>query len=363
MNKFEIYKNKVVLITGNSGFKGSWLSAWLLKLGAKIVGLSLDVPSQPSNFEAAALERKISHVWGDVRNLADCAKVINSYQPDFVFHLAAQPLVRCSYLEPHDTFMTNAGGTLNILEALRLSNHSCTAVFITSDKSYDNVEQIWGYRENDRVGGKDPYSGSKGAAELIIRSYTNSFFSDNSRIRIGVARAGNVIGGGDWADNRIIADAARAWSSGKILHIRNPRSTRPWQHVLEPLAGYLTLAADLLSSDILMGEAFNFGPPADQIYTVSDLLQQMQVFWPGATWHDTSNSDDVYEAGLLKLCCDKAQWQLGWKPILTFEEVASLTANWYRAFYRGNVDIWTLTQDHIAQYEALGQDRGVIWAA
>ena len=362
MGKFSVFKDKVVLVTGHTGFKGSWLSSWLLRLGAKVVGLSADVPSLPSHFETIDLLSKITHIRADIRDFSTCSVIIKKHQPDFLFHLAAQPLVRKSYLEPHITFETNTTGTLNILEALRVSNHKCVAVFITSDKCYDNVEIPWGYRENDRLGGKDPYSGSKGAAELIIRSYSDSFFNYNSQVRVGVARAGNVIGGGDWAEDRILPDAVRAWSKGNILQIRNPYATRPWQHVLEPLSGYLTLAANLLVDDSLRCEAFNFGPPADQNYSVLDLLEQMKLHWADATWRDVTDPDAVYEAGLLKLCCDKALYRLGWKPLLSFEENIAMTASWYRTFYYSNTDTYTLTQSQIAEYETLGIDRGAVWS-
>lgn len=362
MDSLAIFKDKVVLVTGNTGFKGSWLSAWLLELGAKVVGLSLNVPSSPAHFLAAGLSDRIEHVWADIRDPRSCASVINQYRPDFVFHLAAQPLVRRSYLEPRETFDTNAGGTLNMLEALRASDHPCTAVFITSDKCYDNVEQLWGYRENDRLGGKDPYSGSKGAAELIIRSYTASFFGAESHVRVAVGRAGNVIGGGDWAEDRIVPDAVRAWSDGAMLRIRNPYATRPWQHVLEPLAGYLTLAVRLATDPMLRGDAFNFGPPADQNYSVSDLLEEMRCHWPGVAWQDVSEPGAVYEAGLLKLCCDKALHRLGWKPLLSFAENVAMTADWYRSYYGGESDIWGLTQSQIRQYKQWGRERRAVWA-
>lgn len=363
MRKFDIYKNKTVLVTGNSGFKGSWLSAWLLELGAKVIGLSLDLPSSPAHFSVLGLENRMTHVWGDIRDSATCIDVIEGHRPDFIFHLAAQPLVRRSYLAPHETFSTNTGGTLNILEALRVSGRPCTAVFITSDKCYDNVEQVWGYRENDRLGGKDPYSGSKGAAELVIRSYVESFFGGDSSVRVAVGRAGNVIGGGDWAQDRIIPDAVRAWSNSEALKIRNPFATRPWQHVLEPLAGYITLAADLANDLSLRGEAFNFGPLADQNYSVSDLLEEMRLHWPEASWLDVSEPGAVYEAGLLKLCCDKVLHRLGWKPLLSFPENVAMTANWYRAYYdSAEADIWELTRSQILQYQELGRERGAVWA-
>ena len=360
----ECFKNSTVLITGNSGFKGSWLSAWLLHLGARVVGLSLDVPTSPAHFDAAGMAGRMTQLWADIREPQACAAIISQQRPDFVFHLAAQPLVRHSYVDPRATFDTNTGGTLNMLEALRLSGHSCNAVFITSDKCYDNVEQCWGYREHDRLGGKDPYSGSKGAAELVIRSYAASFFGGDAPVRIAVGRAGNVIGGGDWAADRIVPDAVRAWSAGAELSIRSPRATRPWQHVLEPLAGYLTLAARLATDDALRGEAFNFGPPADHNYSVSDLLEEMRNQWQGAAWKDISEAGavSVYEAGLLKLCCDKALHRLGWRPLLSFEENVAMTVAWYRAFYRGQADVWELTQSQIRQYERWGAERGAVWA-
>ena len=365
MGKFSIFKNKTVLITGNTGFKGSWLSAWLLRLEANVVGLSFDIPSEPSHFSCLDLSSKMKHVWGDIRELSICSSIIGESQPDFIFHLAAQPLVRRSYLEPYETFITNMVGTLNMLESLRTHDHPCTAVFITSDKCYDNVEQEWGYRENDKLGGKDPYSGSKGAAELVIRSYANSYFSDGA-VKVGVGRAGNVIGGGDWAEDRIVPDAVRSWSAGEVLKIRNPKATRPWQHVLEPLAGYLTLAANLAVDTKFRGEAYNFGPPADQSYSVSDLLEQMQLHGAGAIWQDVSEPDTVYEAGLLKLCCDKALNHIGWKPLLTFAENVAMTANWYKKYSDGDGDgdgdMWALTQSQIEQYETLGLDRGAAWA-
>ena len=363
MSKFSIFKNKTVLITGNTGFKGSWLSAWLLRLEANVVGLSLDIPSEPSHFSCLDLSSKMKHVWGDIRELSVCSSIIGEYRPDFIFHLAAQPLVRRSYLEPYETFITNMVGTLNMLESLRTHDHPCTAVFITSDKCYDNVEQEWGYRENDKLGGKDPYSGSKGAAELVIRSYANSYFSDGA-VKVGVGRAGNVIGGGDWAEDRIVPDAVRSWSAGEVLKIRNPKATRPWQHVLEPLSGYLCLAADLAVDKNLHGEAFNFGPLPDQNYSVSELLNQLINNWDGATWQDISDLNKVYEARLLKLCCDKAFHRLNWRPLLNFSENASLTAEWYKKFYNDNLssdEIWELTQSQIAYYEKLGRNKGATW--
>ena len=260
----ELFHNRTVLVTGHTGFKGSWLSAWLQHLGANVTGVALNPPSKPSHFEAAALEELVDDKQIDIREQEALQSIVLDTQPDFVFHLAAQSLVRLSYVNPLETYQTNVFGTLNLLEALRSLEKPCVAVLITSDKCYDNVEWIWGYRETDRLGGLDPYSASKGATELMISSHVRSFFPFDSSVRIGIGRAGNVVGGGDWADNRIVPDCMRAWSRGENVTLRNPRSTRPWQHVLEPLSGYLTLASALYENPQLHGEPFNFGPPADR---------------------------------------------------------------------------------------------------
>jgi len=242
----DIYKGKKVLVTGHTGFKGTWLTTWLLSLDADVIGISKDIPTQPSMFEILGLEDKIQHHNIDIRDISALSQVITDEKPDFVFHLAAQAIVSISYDDPLDTISSNLMGTTNLLESLRISNHQCTAIIITSDKAYDNVEQIWGYKENDPMGGKDIYSGSKGASELIFKSYYHSFFkSEESSVRLAVARAGNVIGGGDWAQDRIVVDCVEAWSKPKSVEIRSPGATRPWQHVLEPLSGYLNLGQEL----------------------------------------------------------------------------------------------------------------------
>ena len=359
------FNGKKVLVTGHTGFKGSWLTAWLLRLGSSVVGLSDCIPTSPAHFDSAGMDARLSHHLGDVRNLKLVAQLIKNEQPDFVFHLAAQPLVRRSYLDPHLTIETNVIGTLNILEALRLVRHPCTAVIVTSDKSYDNVEQVWGYRENDALGGKDPYSASKGAAELVVKTYANSYFSAaDSPVKVAVGRAGNVIGGGDWAEDRIVPDCVRAWSRSEAVEIRYPRATRPWQHVLEPLSGYLVLATSLANNSGLNGEPFNFGPPAQQNFTVAELLNEIKGHWPGATWKDISGSSPFHEAGLLKLCCDKALHKIGWQPVMDFAETVRLTSSWYRTFYESSgTDVWDLTQRQIAEYESLARERGAIWTA
>lgn len=356
------FKNKVVLVTGHTGFKGTWLTTWLLELGAKVIGLSIDIPTNPSNFSALKLEDKISHHIGDIRDLNVCKDIISEYLPDFVFHLAAQPIVTRSYKDPLFTFETNISGTLNMLEALRISNHVCNAVFITSDKCYDNVEQVWGYKENDKLGGKDPYSASKGGAELVIRSYVDSFFNENiSKIKIAVARAGNVIGGGDWAEDRIVPDIFRAWSNKKEVFIRNKYATRPWQHVLEPLSGYLLLAKELSIGKCNNGEAFNFGPNADQNYSVEEILYMFKENILDLQWEEDNAFVQRYEAKLLKLCCDKALHYLNWKPSLSINENIMMTANWYSDYYTGNIDMYKLTITQIEFYKKISKSKGNTW--
>lgn len=357
------FRKKKVLVTGHTGFKGSWLVAWLSRLGANVSGFSDQVPTSPAHFDAAQMAKHVTHHVGDIRDLASVVNLIKEEKPDFVFHLAAQPLVRRSYHNPHLTIETNVMGTANVLEALRMVQHPCTAIIVTSDKSYDNVEQVWGYRENDALGGKDPYSASKGAAELVVKTYAQSYFAAaDSPVKVAVGRAGNVIGGGDWAEDRIVPDCVRAWSRGDEVEIRYPQATRPWQHVLEPLSGYLMLAVNLANDSNLNGEPFNFGPPAHQNYTVAALLDEIRKHWPGAGWKDVSGSAVFHEAGLLKLCCDKALHKIGWQPVMNFSETVRLTASWYRSFYESSdTDIWELTQRQIAEYELLAKSRGASW--
>jgi CDP-glucose 4,6-dehydratase len=362
----QTYSGKKVLVTGHTGFKGAWLTTWLLNMGALVAGLSRDVPTHPSMFEVLGLEERISHHVTDVRDLSGIKRVIAAERPDFVIHLAAQAIVSQSYADPVETFQTNVLGTVNILEALRTVVHPCVAVMITSDKCYDNVEWDWGYRENDRLGGRDAYSGSKGAAELAIRSYVASFFkSGEGPIRLCVGRAGNVIGGGDWARDRIVADCMRAWSEGKPVDIRSPTATRPWQHVLEPLSGYLTLGSALAENSTLHGEAFNFGPRAEQNHTVLELLQDLAKSWRGISGQDVVNVVDsipFHEAGLLKLNCDKALLRLKWEPNLTYRETVRFVGDWYGDFYDKRTDMFAFTQSQITEYESLARAHDRIWA-
>ena len=302
------FSGKTVLVTGHTGFKGSWLTVWLQRVGARVVGLSVDVPTQPSHFETLGLASAIDDRRLDVRDAAAVTSAFADVKPDFVFHLAAQALVRRSYRSPLETFATNTLGTATVLEALRQSGRPCTAVMITSDKCYDNVEWVWGYRETDRLGGKDPYSGSKGAAELVIRSYFASYFADaSSPVRIVSVRAGNVIGGGDWAEDRLVPDCIRSWADGRAVEIRSPDATRPWQHVLEPLSGYLWLATRLKDDGKFNGEAFNFGPAASDSKSVEDVIASLADTWSGQAVHAVvPSASNAAEAGLLQLNCDKA---------------------------------------------------------
>lgn len=357
------YQSKKVLITGNTGFKGSWLASWLLTLGARVYGLSNGVPTIPSIFEKSNINKDVNFLKDDIRNFDSVKKAIHSIKPDFVFHLAAQPLVRKSYNDPLETLETNGLGTTNLLEALRTLDKPCIAIFITSDKVYDNVEWVWGYRETDALGGKDPYSASKAMAELAIKTYSQSYFSNpNHPVKVAVGRAGNVIGGGDWALDRIIPDAIRAWSENKTVELRNPNATRPWQHVLEPLSGYLWLGAKLKENPNLNGEAFNFGPKSEQNRTVLELIQELQKYWSGADYQVlASETTAKKEAGLLKLNCDKALHYLSWNPTLTFEETSRMTCDWYYQFYKGSLNIDALVTRDIEKYTFLAKERNSGW--
>ena len=362
---FDVYNGKTILITGHTGFKGSWLSLWLKQLGANVSGISIDIPCSPSHFIASNLSNQIDDHRIDVRDSESVKQIVQEIKPDFVFHLAAQALVRPSYESPVETMMTNSIGSANILDALRSLEKSITAVMITSDKAYDNVEWVWGYRETDRLGGKDPYSASKGMAEFAIRSFVDSFFSSpDSNVRVGISRAGNVIGGGDWAVDRIVPDCMNSWSNGEEVNIRSPDATRPWQHVLEPLSGYLMLGAQLSTNRELHGEAYNFGPPAHQNYSVRDLIDEMSNHWDYVVWNDISNSQvHLHEAGLLKLNCDKALFDLNWMPTLRFEETVRMTVEWYRHYYQNSTEsMYNFTISQIHEYTQLASKRKLPWA-
>ncbi len=335
----DIYKNKKVLITGHTGFKGSWLSLWLTELGANVIGYSLEPPTEPNLFEAITLKDKITHIIGDVRDEEHLISIFEKYQPEFVFHLAAQPLVRVSYKEPKLTYETNVMGTINVLEAVKKIKSVRVCVIITSDKCYENKEWVYGYRETDPVGGYDPYSSSKGCAELVTSAYRRSFFnpedySKTHNVALSSVRAGNVIGGGDWGEDRIIPDCIRAIAKNKAINIRSPQATRPWQYVLEPLSGYLLLGALMYEDGGKYSSAWNFGPNDESIKTVEDLVNLVIKYWDGGTYTiDTLNHP--HEAGLLKLDASKARALLGWKPIYDVYKAVEKTINWYKNFYNG----------------------------
>lgn len=356
------YNKKRVFITGHTGFKGSWLSTWLLNLGAEVCGYSLDIPSEPSNFEVLGLESKMRHIKGDVKDLAFLKKTLEDFKPHIIFHMAAQALVRPSYDNPENTFLTNAIGTMNLLEAARDLRDLEALICITSDKCYRNDEWVWGYRETDHLGGKDPYSASKACAEIIAQSYFQSFY--NGGVATATVRAGNVIGGGDWAVDRIVPDCARSLASKEAVYIRSPRATRPWQHVLEPLSGYLWLGAKMLAGERkgLDKESFNFGPAAEVKASVEEVVRSLKMYWPGFLYEVNQAEDEGKESTLLKLCCDKALAYLDWHAVLSFEETMEYTATWYLNYYEADKDNFVFTKEQISKYCQRAKERGLSWA-
>ena len=328
------YDGRRVLVTGHTGFKGSWLCEWLLALGAQVTAFSLAPDTSPALFDQLGLAERLDDRTGDIRDPKPVMEVVDQVQPDFVFHLAAQPLVRRAYREPLLTYQTNVLGTVHLLEALRPLQKPCAAVFVTSDKAYENKEWVFGYREDDALGGFDPYSSSKAAAEIAIAAWRRSFFPAHP-VRIASARAGNVIGGGDWSEDRIVPDCIRALRQRQCVPVRNKKSTRHWQHVLEPLSGYLWLAAVLHEpahancAPDQLASAFNFGPSPNSNRPVVDLVREVLKWWPGE-WEDRSDPNAVHEAGLLQLCTDKAHALLAWRPVWEFAETVQHTIGWYR---------------------------------
>jgi len=344
------FLNKKVLITGHTGFKGSWLCLWLFLAGAKVIGVSKDLPTKPSHFDKLKLNRKIIDKRLDIRNLKKIKAVFNKYKPDFFFHLAAQSLVKKSYQDPIETFTSNSIGTLNVLECLRVIKNKCISVIITSDKSYKNLEIKRGYHENDILGGIDPYSSSKASAEMIINSYVKCYLQSNTRQSIAIARAGNVVGGADWSQNRLIPDCMKAWSKNKEAIIRNPSSTRPWQHVLEALYGYLLLAQNLKKNKKINGEAFNFGPRYSQDKSVHSFLLEMRKNWKNTKWKVKKSNKNVYESKLLKLNSFKAEKKLDWKPILNFKQTVKMVTEWYKIFFEGKTSTFDISKKQIEFY-------------
>ncbi len=358
------FTGKNVWLTGHTGFKGSWLCEWLLRLGAHVHGFSLAPPTDPSLFEQLNLKERIRHETGDVRDLAAVKESLLRAQPDFVFHLAAQALVRYSYEQPIETYSTNVMGTVHVMEALRLLKKPCAAVLVTTDKCYENIEINYAYTEKDPLGGHDPYSSSKAAAEIAIGGYRRSFFA-NHPVRIASGRAGNVIGGGDWALNRIMPDCIRSLQIGKAIPIRNPSATRPWQHVLEPLSGYLWLAAILADPERRENHevtaAFNFGPEQESNRTVGDLVGETLRHWPGS-WKDASNPGSPHEARLLMLSTAKAKELLRWQPVWNFEKAVKKTVAWYHSVKENDTGAEGLTLRQIAEYENDALDAKLAWA-
>jgi len=353
----QVFSGKRVLVTGHTGFKGAWLSLWLTQFGAHVMGVALDPTTEASLFDLTYRDGQIEDIRHDIRDHVFMNRLVHDFRPEFVFHLAAQAIVSTSFEDPRSTFETNVMGTVNVLEALRTLGSPVNAVMITSDKAYLNREWVWGYRESDRLGGHDPYSGSKAAAEIALASYQASFLSEAPLIRLGIARAGNVIGGGDWSVSRIVPDAVRAWREDRPLEIRSSRATRPWQHVLEPLSGYLTLAAQLASGAAIAGEAFNFGPTRAEGRSVSGLVQQIQQHLTELKVAPKSAGTGLKEAGLLQLNCEKADSMLGWRSALSFEETVGLTCEWYRRFYGQRESAREITIDQINTYSQIRSQR------
>jgi len=349
----KFWQGKRVMITGHTGFKGSWLSLWLQRLGAEVLGYSLSVPTQPSLFELGQVAKDMTSVTGDIRVFDSLKSTIEEFQPEIIFHLAAQALVRQSYQNPVETYATNVMGTVHLLEGVRQVPGVRAVVVVTSDKCYENQEWVWGYRESDPMGGFDPYSNSKGCAELVVSSYRNSFFQSNlNNPAVATARAGNVIGGGDWAKDRLVPDILTALIGGKSPLIRNPQATRPWQHVLEPLRGYLMLAEKLYKDGNLFAQGWNFGPDDRDIQPVGWLVDQLIELWGGETTWEQDSQYNPHEANYLKLDCSKAFSQLRWIPILNLSSALNWIVTWTKS-YQSGANIRQTTEAQIDQYMEL----------
>ncbi|MGD8963847.1 MAG: CDP-glucose 4,6-dehydratase [Desulfobacterales bacterium] len=356
------YQGKKVLVTGNTGFKGSWLILWLIKLGANVRGYSLNLPTNPNHHQILNLD--FETISGDIRNLKKLKHSVEAFQPDIVFHLAAQSLVRRSYPNPVETFETNIIGTVNVFEACRTTDHARAIVNVTSDKCYENKEWIWGYRENDPLGGHDPYSASKGCAEIVTGSYRKSFFPPEAyqkshQILVASVRAGNVIGGGDWGEDRLVPDIMRAASQNKSVQIRSPQAIRPWQHVLEPLAGYLLLGQQLLEGKKEFSGAWNFGPADEAYQNVLAVVNELQKHWSNIDYQIKTDEKNPHEANLLKLDCSKVYAQLKWNSIWRGSAAFAKTAQWYKAYYESN---HVLSDEQLTTYLADAQHKQISWA-
>lgn len=363
LNSFKsIYKGRRVLVTGHTGFKGSWLCLWLKQLGAEVIGYSLAPNTNPSFFEVLNIETEITSIIGDIRDEEYLTDTIQKYKPEIVFHLAAQPLVRLSYFEPKVTYETNVMGTLNLFEAVRKSNSVKAIINITTDKCYENKEWVYGYRETDPMGGYDPYSSSKGCAELLTASYRRSFF-DDLNISIASVRAGNVIGGGDWAKDRLVPDIARAISRNKEIITRNPNATRPWQHVLEPLSGYLWIGALMMENSKIYSDGWNFGPDDSDVLSVEAVIKKSIDTWESGSYIVDNSDNNLHEANLLKLDISKAKSKLKWKPVYNSDKAIEETINWYKEFYENksfNAKEFSIKQ--INDYAKEAKNKKIIWS-
>ncbi|MEM7452775.1 MAG: CDP-glucose 4,6-dehydratase [Planctomycetota bacterium] len=354
---FDALKGKRVFVTGHTGFKGSWLCLWLDALGCEVFGYALEAPTQPSNFTVSGIEEVVTHSRiADIRDAKELARSIDEFKPDLIMHLAAQSVVRHGYEAPIDTLSTNVMGTANVLEAVRKIGRPCSVLCVTSDKCYRNDEQAWGYRECDHLGESDPYGASKGAAELVIRSYRKSYFPlsdiENHGVRLASARAGNVIGGGDWTGHGLIADCVRAFAEGREVELRNPKAQRPWQHVLQCLSGYLTVSALLLSGDDpRICSAWNFGPVNGDELPVHEVVDYLANYWPGSGWTDVSKGDAEHESQILRLSIDKAVWELGWNPGWNVYQSLDATANWFLEYFSNPEKMREVCFSQIRQYE------------
>ena len=353
MVDFSILRGRKVFVTGSTGFKGSWLCSWLLELGAEVTGFALAPEPDAPLFNQLRLPERLNQIYGDIRDSDAVGAAVNAAKPDAILHLAAQALVFRSYSDPKQTFDTNVGGAVNLLEAVRQSDQLKSLVFITSDKCYRNKEWIWGYRENDELGGVDPYSASKAAAELVFSSYADCFLAGRPALIAATARAGNVVGGGDLSENRIIPDCIRSLRNRQPIILRRPNATRPWQHVLEPLSGYLTLTCRQLAGDSLANGAWNFGPNTENVHTVEELARQMVVKWGHGEIIVDADSSSKHEAQLLMLNNDKAKTGLGWAPRWSFAQVVERTVDWYMRVDQGEDPI-AVTHAHLSDYQSAG---------
>ena len=355
-----IYKKKKILVTGHTGFKGSWLSIWLKELGAEVIGYSLEPSTQPSMFEVCDLDNKIINIYGDVRDISSLDRVFEEYEPDVVFHLAAQPLVRLSYKIPKETYETNIMGTVNVLDRAKEIESVKAVIVITSDKCYENKEWVYGYRENDPMGGYDPYSSSKACAELVVSAYRNSFYNAK-KIALSSARAGNVIGGGDWAEDRLIPDFIGAVIQNRPIYVRNPGAIRPWQHVLEPLSGYLWLGALMLLDREKYNGAWNFGPNDLDALKVGEVLDLAIKAW-GSGEIVLDDREHPHEANLLKLDVSKARTYLKWRSIYNAEQAVEKTIEWYKKYYTNAHDMYEFTVKQICEYIDHAKQLSLEWS-